>query len=352
MLWGSGRGDFIGLDIGSSAVKLAQISKSSKGYRLEKLGIQELGPGMIVDGAVVDPDGVVLAIREILKTQSVKAKKAVLSVSGHSVIIKTIKLPEMTDQELTESMKWEAEQYIPFDLQDVSLNHYVLGRSSEDAGQMDVVLVAAKKDKLQSYTDLALRAGLKPVVVDVDVFALANLCQMNNPWQEEEAIALVNMGASVINLYMAKGTGVMSTRDISIGGNRYTETLQRELNVDPRTAESLKRKEGIEGVDPEAVLSLIRSLNMEIANEIVASFDYFKMTSSVKKIDRVLLSGGLTKLSDLPAQISEKCEVPVEILDPFKNVQIPQKWFDRALLTEAAPLMAVSIGLALRDDVR
>ena len=344
----SRRREWVGLDIGSSGVKLVQLAKSGKEYRLEKLGMQELDAGVIVDGVIMNAQAVVLAIQTLFSEQSVKAKDVALSVSGHSVIVKRIKLPVMTRDELAESIKWEAEQYIPFDVKDVSIDCHILGRSEGEANQMDVVLVAVKKDKLQEYTGLVVEAGLRPVVVDVDAFALGNMYEMNYEIREGEVVALVNIGASVMNIHILKGGNFVFTRDISIGGNRYNETIQGELAVDYPTAERAKRGEPVEGIDQESLSGIIQSINMEIASEIVRSFDYFKMTSVCKTIDQILLSGGLSKLSGLVSQIAEKSGTPVEKVNPFRRVEVPQKLFNLEYRAHMGPMVAVGVGLAMR----
>ncbi len=345
------RQGLIGLDIGSGAIKLVQLKKSGKGYKLEKFGIKELDPEWIVEGSISNPGKVVSEIKALLEEQKVHVKNVALSVSGHSVIVKRIQLPLMTEDELAESIRWESEQHIPFDIKDVNMDYHVLGKieNQEGPAQMDVALVAVKKDKLQEYTGLATDAGLTPVVVDVDAFTLGNMYEANYEIKEGEIIALINMGASVMNINILKGGNFAFTRDISIGGNRYTETIQRELNVDLHTAEGAKRTGQIENVDPEALLAIIHSLNVEVANEIVRSFDYYKTTAMDKNIDRIFMGGGASKLPDLISQISEKSGLPVEAVNPFKNVQVQGKSFDPDFIKEIAPLAAVGVGLAMRS---
>ncbi len=343
--------ELIGLDIGSGAIKLVQLKKSGRGYQLEKFGIKELDPEWIVDGAINNPGKVASEIKALVEEQKVQVKNVALSVSGHSVIVKRIQLPMMTEDELAESIQWEAEQHIPFDIKDVNMDYHVLGKIEDQEGpaQIDVALVAVKKDKLQEYTELVTSAGLTPVVVDVDAFTLGNMYEANYGIKEDEVIALINIGASVMNINILKGGNFAFTRDISIGGNRYGETIQRELNVDHDAAERAKRTGQMEHIDPEALLSIIHSLNVEVASEIIRSFDYFKTSSMNKNIDRIFIGGGASKLPDLLSQISEKSGLPVEVVNPFKKVQIQGKQFDLDFIEEIAPLAAVGVGLAMRS---
>lgn len=340
----------IGLDIGSSAIKLLQLKASKKGYALEKFGMKSIDPELIVDGAVMDAGRVVDALKELLREQGVKTKDVVISVSGHSVIVKKITLPSMTEDELEESIKWEAEQYIPFDVNDVNLDFHILPNVDTPEGNdsMAVVLVAVKKDRLAEYTSLVMEAGLNPVVVDVDAFTLENLYGLGYGTTGSEVVALVNIGASVMNIHIVKGGNFSFTRDISTGGNRYTEMIQRDLNVPYDAAERAKRGESVEGVNPDALSEILTTMNGELAAEIGRSFDYFRSTSTQETIDRVLLSGGTAKIPGLAPFLSERLGVPVEMIDPFRNIQVKAKGVDADALAAAGPQAAVVTGLAMR----
>jgi type IV pilus assembly protein PilM len=344
----------IGLDIGSNAIKLLQLKSTKKGYVVEKFGIKTIDPELIVDGAVMDAGRVVDILKELLREQTVKAKDVVISVSGHSVIVKKISVPPMTEEELDESIKWEAEQYIPFDVNDVNLDFHILPSSDVPEGKeaMTVVLAAVKKDRLSEYTALVTEAGLNPVVVDVDAFTLENVYDLAYGSTGSEVVALVNIGASVMNIHIVKGGNFSFTRDISTGGNRYTETIQRDLNVSYEAAERAKRGENVEGVNPNALAEVINTMNGELAAEIGRSFDYFRSTSTQETIDRVLLSGGTAKLAGLVPFLSERLGVPVELLDPFRNIRVNPKTVSPDLIAEVGPQATVVVGLATRrpDD--
>ncbi len=337
------------MDIGSGAIKLVQVKETGKGYQLQKFGVKELDSELIVDGTVMDSGRVVAAVKELLEEHAVKVKDVALSVSGHSVIVKKINLPTMTEDELEESIKWEAEQYIPFDINDVNIDFHVLRSpdAQEPKEQMSVLLVAVKKDKLTEYTSLVTEAGLNPVIVDVDAFTLENMYDVNYEPREGEVTALVNVGASVMTIHIVKGGNFTFTRDISMGGNRYHETIQREFNVSHEQAERAKRGESVEGIDPQALSAIFSNLNAEIASEVMRSFDYFKSTSNNENIDRILVSGGASKLPDLLSQLGERSGLPVEAVDPFRKIDIP-KQFDAEYLRSMAPLAAVGMGLAIR----
>jgi type IV pilus assembly protein PilM len=340
----------IGLDIGSSTVKLLQLSETKRGYSLEKFGITPLDPELIVDGTVMDAGRVTDAIRQLVAEQNSKIRDVALAVSGNSVIIKKIQVPVMSEDELEESIKWEAEQYIPFDINDVNIDFQILtdDEATQTRDQMNVVLVAVKKDKLNEYTALITEAGLVPVVVDVDAFTLENMYCVNYDVKESEVVALVNIGASVMNINIVKGGNYVFTRDISTGGNRYTESVQKDLNLSYDEAELCKRGSNVEGVNSEALSAVIENVNAEVASEITRSFDYFRTTSLQEKVDRVVLSGGCARTRGLMPFLSERLGLKVEMANPFNHIEINPKLFDMQYIRDVAPQAAVGVGLAMR----
>ncbi len=221
----------VGLDIGSSAVKAVELKTAGKGFKVVAFAIEPVPPDSIVDGAIIDGTAVADAIRRLFENKAFKTKEVAASLSGNAVIVKKISLPVMTESELAESIYWEAEQYIPFDIQDVNLDYQILnpGTIGEGAGTMDVLLVAAKKEKIADYTGVISQAGRVPVVVDVDAFALQNAFEINYGLEPEQVVVLLNAGASAININILSGDQSLFTRDISVGGNAYTEAVQKEL---------------------------------------------------------------------------------------------------------------------------
>jgi type IV pilus assembly protein PilM len=339
-----------GLDIGSSSLKIAQLAETKSGYRLEKFGIKPLDPELIVDGTVMDAGRVVDALRELLQEQKLKTKDIAISVSGHSVIVKKINIPNMTEEELEESIKWEAEQYIPFDVDDVNVDFHLLEQEDTAEGQseMNVLLVAAKKDKIAEYTSLVTEVGLNPIIVDVDAFAVENMYGINYDVRPGEMVALVNIGASVMNINVLKGGTSTFTRDVSVGGNRYTEFVQRELNLSYEEAEQAKRVEEADAGGNEALAAAINTVNGEISSEIVRSIDYFRSTSNAENVDKVVMCGGCAKVGGLASMLNERLNVPVEICDPFNKIEVDPKRFDLNLIRETGPMASVVIGLAVR----
>lgn len=339
----------IGLDIGSNSIKAVQLREAPEGFHLERFGIVPLMPEIIVDGAIMDASRVVEAIRTLIKEQKIKTKNAAISVSGHaSVIVKRITIPEMTEEELSESIRWEAEQYIPFPIDDVNLDFEILFRGREETGRMEVLLVAAKKDKINDYVAVTTEAGLSPVIVDVDAFAIENMYEINYELERGKTISLVNIGASTMNMNIIKDGFSIFTRDSSIGGNQFTEAIQKEFGLGFEDAERVKKGEEVPGVSPEDVGSIMETLSSDIVLEISRSFDYFKSAMSGEEAERLILSGGCAKVKGLSDILVERLGIPVEVVNPFRNINIDPRVFDTAYLEDIAPMAAVAVGLAIR----
>jgi type IV pilus assembly protein PilM len=302
----------------------------------------------IVDGAIVDGGAVAEAITRLFENKAFKSKEVAASLSGNAVIVKKINLPIMTPTELGDSILWEAEQYIPFDIQDVNLDYQVLdnGANSENK-TMEVLLVAAKKEKIADYTGVITQAGRTPVVVDVDAFALQNAYEVNYGIDPNAVVVLLNAGASATNINILQGDQSVFTRDISMGGNAYTEALQRELNLPYESADALKRGEPIEGTTYDEARPVLRAVTENVMLEIQKTFDFFKATAASDKIDRIVLSGGASRAEGFTEMLTERFEAPVESFDPFRKVAFDNKKF-KTEAAEIAPTVAVAVGLALR----
>ncbi len=340
----------VGLDIGSSAVKAVELRPAGKAYRVVAYGIEPIPPDSIVDGAIIDSTAVAEAIRRVFETnKAFQARDVCASLSGNAVIVKKISLPVMTETELDESIYWEAEQYIPFDIQDVNLDYQILdpGTGPESRGNMDVLLVAAKKEKIGDYTSVIAQAGKTPVIVDVDAFALQNAFEVNYGLEPGRIVVLLNAGASAININILQGDQSVFTRDISMGGNAYTEAVQKELDLPFESAEQLKKGVPVDGATFEEAQPVLRAVTENVLLEIQKTFDFFKATASSDQIDRIMLSGGASRVDGFREMLQERFSAPVEDFDPFRAVT----WDAKKLGAEAAdlaPTAAVAVGLALR----
>jgi type IV pilus assembly protein PilM len=347
-LFGSKKG-LVGVDIGSSAVKAVELKPGGRGgeFHLVKLGLEPLPPEAIVDGAIMDSGAVIDAIQRLFSANKIKTSDVATSVSGNAVIVKKISLPQMTQEELAESIHWEAEQYIPFDIQDVALD-YELVEGSGSGGNMDVMLIAVKKDKISDYTSAISQAGKTAAVVDVDVFALQNAYEVNYGIDPGRVVALLNVGASIMNINIVKGGTSIFNRDIAVGGNQYTDAIQKDLNLSFEQAENLKKGARVEGAARENLGPILQAVSENIALEIQKTFDFFKATSSEDRIDRIFLSGGTSKVQGLQDLLSDRFEAGVEIMNPFNNVIYNPRDFDPDFISEIGPSAAIAVGLAVR----
>jgi len=340
----------IGLDIGSSSIKLIQLRETSKGIHLVNFDMALLPPEAVVDGALMNFTAIVEKIRELLRVHRIRFKECALSISGHSVIIKKISLPEMTPEELQESIQWEAEQYIPFEIKDVEVDVEILNPKAGQ-GQMDVLLVAAKKEIINDYVSVAMEAGLKPVIMDVDTFTIQNAFELNYGFPPNEVISLINIGASVININIVANGITTFTRDIGMGGQMLTEEIQKQLNVSYEEAEHYKT--GGEGtISSSSIYREVQRLSERVSEtlvtEIQRSIDFFAATTINADISRIYLSGGSSQIPALIRSLERRLEVPVELVNPFKNIVVDPKKFDFDLLQRMAPMAAVAVGLGLR----
>ncbi|HUU34062.1 MAG TPA: type IV pilus assembly protein PilM [Vicinamibacterales bacterium] len=338
----------VGLDIGSSAVKAIELKASGRGFKVVAIGVEPVPPDSIVDGAIIDASAVTDAVRRVLQSPRFKAKDVVASLSGSSVIVKKISLPVMSDDDLNQSIQWEAEQYIPFDIQDVNLDYQILTPVAERQGTMEVLLVAAKKDKIADYTGVVSAVGRNTVVVDVDAFALQNAFEANYGVEPGRVVALINAGASATNINLVCDGTSLFTRDVGIGGNAFTEAIQKELGLPFDVAEDAKKGLPVDGVSADDLRPVLNAVMDNVLLEIEKTFDFFKATSANDRIDGVIVSGGASRVEPFEQALRERLGVEVERIDPFKTVSIDPAALQTGQATDFAPVCAVALGLALR----
>ena len=347
----------VAIDIGSHSIKLVQLKKAGKSYHLQNFGVMPLRPESIVDGTVMDAGTVVEGIRNLIRMEKTKVKDVVTAISGQSVIVKKIRMPEMTEKELAESIMWEAEQHIPFEISEVNIDFQIMPPSTDTAiphdNQMDVLLIAARKSKMEDYISLLNEAGLNPVIVDSDVFALENGYELNNDDEESRIVALVDIGASAMNINILKDGVTLFQRDIAMGGNHYTAAFQQEFDISYEEAEALKMGVGFtDECGAEQVLPLLVSVSEELREELQRSLEFFRSTIIDEPIEKMVISGGCACIKGLDQLLSRRLGLPVAVADPFRNIHYSGKAFDPEYLQEMAPVAAVGVGLAMRrlDD--
>ena len=346
----------VGVDIGTASIKVCQVKETRKGLGLVRLGYAPLGPQVIVDGQVMDSGAVVEALQKVFHDAKIRQKECALSVSGQSVIIRKITVPMMTEAELEEQIQWEAEQHIPFDIKDVHVDYQVLRRRAE-ASQMDLLLVAAKRDQIEEYAQLARNAKLKPMVCDIDAFTVQNLFEYSRTLPQNQTIALINIGASLSSLNIVANGVSAFTREIANGGNGITEEIQKQLSVPHDQAEAYKcggsasaEDPGRAGMVPQQVVQVIEAVSDTIAAEIQRSLDFFMATSGEGEIARIYVTGGSANLAALARAIERRARVSVETWSPVEKLTIEAKEVDPLLLQARAAQLSVALGLSLRKE--
>lgn len=343
----------VGLDVGDSSIKVVQLKELGKGrgWQVTKAGWEFLSSEAIVDGAIMDAQLVTETVQRLFERCRISTKTPIATaLSGHSVIVKRISLPTMSAAELDESIHWEAEQYIPFDIEDVNLDYKILeGSSLSGDGNMDVLLAAAKKEKINDYVGVISQAGLNPVTVDIATFAVQNAFEANYEFEPDQVLALVDIGAAVSSITVLYGGTSVYWRDINIGGNQYTDAIQKELNLSSEQAERLKRGEEIDGMPYEKVLPILSAVNDDVGTEIQKTLDFFKQISATDQtLERLYLSGGASQVVHLRESLAERLGSQVEILNPFRKIAPGSRDVTPEVINEMLPTASVAVGLALR----
>ncbi|WP_022667261.1 type IV pilus assembly protein PilM [Desulfospira joergensenii] len=345
-----GKKHLIGLDIGSSFVKAAEVKISSKGNVLKKFGMAKIPYGAIAEDRIVDMDGVAEVIRTLLKTHKIREKNVAISTGGHSVVIKTINTSKQPENELHKTIYSEAEQYIPYDIDDVNIDYQILGGSEFSPEQMNVLLVAVKKDLVAEYIELIQTAGLNPKIIDVDTFALQNIYEALPHREPEEIAMLVDVGASKTSLNILKGTNSIMMRDNVSGTNQIVEGLSSRLEISVQDAENmLAQGNGEEG-------DLIREISADISNtwcsEICEVINAFQNNTNEEKLGKILLSGGGSLVKGFAENLQSEVDARVAVLDPFGGLVLDSKKFPDSFITKVGPQAPIALGLALRrvDD--
>src|SRR4051795_9317123 len=337
----------VGLDIGSSSIKAVELKKVKGEVHVAHLGIEQLGSDIVVDSMIVDSGSVSSAISKLFSDRKFGSKLVATAVSGHSVIVKKISMQTVPENEVPGLLQTEAAQYIPFDMNDVNIDYQVLTDDANEP-QMDVLLAAVKKDKILNYTNVLSLAGKIPAVVDIDAFALQNCYEYNYEPSPSSTVALLNLGASVMNINIVKGSTPLFTRDVSVGGNQYTDSLQKELDLSFEDAESLKLGAKVGTVSEDAKLPILQQVTEIIILEIQKTFDFFRATAAGEHIERIYVAGGSSGVPGLIEALRQEFSLPVEILNPFQRIEPPADG-GFGLVDKNAGQLAVAVGLALRS---
>jgi len=334
----------VGLDIGSSAIKLAELEEAPDGMTLVKFGIAELLSEAIVDGEIMDRQAVVDTIRNLTEAKAIKNKRVATAVSGRAVIVKKILMDRLSEEDAREAIYWEAEQHVPYDVNDVVLDFQIL-KTDVGPKQMQVLLVAAKKEMVNVHAELIKEAGLLPELIDVDAFAVQNALEANYDFTPEDVVTFVNMGAERTNVSIVKDGIPHFTKDLSLGGHTVAEALQREYGLSHD--EALKALKG----ESEGTYNIPQFVQVA-CDDLVVTLDralaYLKTSNEAEGLTKIFISGGGSHLQGLKELLVNKFNVPTEIANPVSRLNYDSSLFEAGDPSKEAPVLTVAIGLALR----
>ncbi|MCD4848072.1 MAG: pilus assembly protein PilM [Candidatus Aegiribacteria sp.] len=348
-IFGKSGGGTVGLDIGSHSIKVVQLTGSSKSVTLSNYAIQELSPGTIVDGEVVNREHLIDTVHDVVRQAGIKtsSKNIHSAVSGRSVIVRRIPMEKMSEQEARQAIQWEAEQHIPFRIDEVSLDFKIINPEISP-GQMEVLLVAAKKEVVDLHRGILQGAGLKPSTIELEQFSLQRAYQHAYRPTGDECVTILNIGAEVTNMVVVREGLPSFNRDLSIGGSRFVEALQRSLGLEYDVALGVLKGNVPDGVSSEEVHTAIGRVIEELSTSIRRSFITYQASGENTRIDKMYISGGCSLMPGLATILSEQHGLPVEHFQPFRNITVPEIVISDDNLDSMGAVLSVCIGLALR----
>jgi len=345
MLFGR-KQSLVGLDIGSHSIKAVELeTQSGKGHRLVNWGISQPLGEAIVDGEIMDRQLVTDAITNLLESRGIKSKSVVAAVSGRAVIVKKITMNKLSAEDAQQAVYWEAEQHVPYDINDVSLDFEILGPAPNDPKQMQVLLVAAKKDMVMSFSDLIREAGLQPLIVDVDSFAAQNALEANYEFAPSEVVAILNIGADITNINITQGGVPFFTKDLQVGGTIFVEAAQRKFNLSQTEAAAAVRGEAGGRLEMAPV---IEQACEGLATALERAQAYLRTANEAGPLTRIMLCGGSAMTPGVSDFLNRRFGVPCEIANPMARIAYDAALFAGQDVMKVAPLLTVGIGLALR----
>ena len=341
----------VGLDIGSRSIKVGEVKDTSSGRTLTRFGAIDIAPGIIEEDGIKNPEAAADSITQMFKLYNIKQQNAAISVGGYSVIVKKINVQNMPEDQLQETIHLEAEQYIPFDINDVNLDFQILGGSELNPNQMSVLLVAAKKEMISDYLNVMELAGLNPVTIDVDAFALQNIYEANYE-AENECVALIDIGANKTSLNILKNNSSVFMRDVSLGCSQINHRIVSQTDCTAEEAEEIKHNENQDRMPQEDLNEIVSSIVADWTTEIRRALDFFYSTYPDDQLKKIVLSGGGANIKEFRKMLGVQTSTEVSVISPFENFNIDESNVDTTFLNKMAPQAAICLGLALRrvDD--
>jgi type IV pilus assembly protein PilM len=340
------RDGYVAFDIGSSSIKMVEAASEKSGFRLLNAGVLSLPPGAVQNNMLIDRASVVEAIGRLIQENGVKASKVISAVPGRAVIMKKFQLPMQQGEELDINVEFEAKQVIPENLENVNLDYQVVNYL-DGGNKIEVLMVAVRKEIVESYTDVIEQAGLTPAIMDVDYFAMESMYETSYAQTAGEAIGLIHIGARYTSMNVLSNGMSTFTGDLPVGGEEFTGSLRRELQISSEAAETLKITGSLDGKKAADVENLVRPTSESLAEEIRRTLSLYGAVASDEGIRTIYVSGGSAKVPGLCGLLEERLEIPVRLAEPFRGFTLSRN-IDSGYLTEAAPLFAVAAGLAIR----
>jgi type IV pilus assembly protein PilM len=343
-----GRKDrYVAFDIGSSSVKMVEAGMERTGWRLLNVGVVALPKGAVQNNMVVETGVVADAVRKLVNDQGVTAKKVISAVPGRAVIIKKFELPAQKEDELEANIEFEANKVIPENLENVNLDYQVVN-SIDGGSKVEVLLVAVRKEILNSYTEAIEQAGLAPAVMDVDYFAMESMYETNyEPQSAGEVIGLIHIGSRYTSINVLSNGISTFTGDLPFGGEEFSEALRHTLQISDEAAEMLKTTGALDGKEHPDLDAILRPTAETLAEDIRRTLSLYGAVANEEGIRTIYLSGGSANVPGLAKVLEDKLGVPVQLVDPFRGFQVGKN-IDPAYLTKLASQLGVGVGLAIR----
>jgi len=347
MVFGKKARTVAGLDIGASSIKLVKLEERSGGWALTTLGMREIPLETVVDEEIRDRENIIFNVQSLIDQCDPKLKEVAISISGHGVITDKITIDQKSGAEAEQAILFEAEQRSPFDVEDVTMDYHII-QVNQETRKMDVLLVAARNEFLNSYIDLVSDTGLRPVIVDTDAFAILNAHQLNYEMDPDKVSALIDIGFDTTSITFLKDGLYHSNRDLSSGGRLIYNAIMKEFRINQELASKTIKGEMGTSIDQDMLKATVITASEELLSGLEVAFSYFKSIAKVPKVDWIVLSGGGALIPFLPEYIQSKLNVPIEIGNPLRNIEYDPDIFKDAQPDRIAPLLAVAVGLASR----
>lgn len=338
----------LGLDIGSSSIKLAELTLTKNGATIDNFSLVQSPHSALNSGEITDPVLVAEAIKASFKENNFRNKQVCVGLSGTAVIVKKISMPQAQGKDIMEQVRYEAAQYLPFDINQVTLDFHRLKLTTGQPENMDLLIVAAQNEFILNYMQSVQQAGLKCTILDVNSLALANIFELNYG-QTDEPVAIFNFGSSLTNFLVMLQGEVIFSRDIPVGGFHFTNEISKNMGVTFEEAESLKVSQGQSHEVPEETRTFMNMALDYVTEEIRNSIDFYAASSNGLNITKAYYTGGASLTAGLVEHLNESLKIPFEAFDPYIRIQTGNKKLNPSYLQQISPFVSVVLGLALRE---